>query len=343
VAEPSSFESKEGISPIADGGILSSSIIYDAEMKGIRANLKVEEVMLDETSPQASKSGTHGPLAHAHAKKNTQINTDLKEAERLFKSEQGVIEQILVDEPFSMQGSKADGFDLGTKDNEKRDDVSSMAKIRDLQVEGAFVNCVDGFNDDGDMTCKDACAGEGLNCCVGGYDLTNTYRAACSGFTGKVYSNSCNGAAACESAKIQTVKNSCKAFFSCYRAGMVGGVGNMIDSCQYNFACMRMAKHADITRSCKKEFACYDQGVAGNMIDSCNEQFACDRMAEHANMTGSCNAAFSCHFQGVVTTNMLYCCNTYKECDYANTDQGDPLPATCMATSVSTSESSREK
>ena len=316
VTEPSSFESEEGISPTADGGILSSSIIHDAKMKGIQANLKVE-VMLDENRPQASKAGTHGPLAHALVKKKTQINTNLNEAEHSFQSKKGVIETV-VDETFSLQGSKVDAF--GTvdikntdEDDTKQDDVSSMAKIRDLQALD-FVDCFDGYvADNQSKSCKQACVDKLLTCCVRDKDQFDTYYAACHAFTGKVYNNSCNGAKACESAKIQTVKNGCIGYYTCYVAGMDGGVGNMIDSCHGHKACREMAKHADIASSCKADYACYKQGVAGNMIDSCNNQYACDQMAEHAGITRSCNAKSAC-FKQEVTGNMIDSCNGYEAC-----------------------------
>lgn len=113
-----------------------------------------------------------------------------KEAEHPFESEQGIVE-VVVDESSSLQGSKADAFvpfDIkDTEDNEKQE-VSSRAEIRTLQAVD-FVNCVN----DTDATntsksCAEACSDQGLNCCIRGGQV-----AACGGFTGKVYNNSCNG------------------------------------------------------------------------------------------------------------------------------------------------------
>lgn len=127
-----------------------------------------------------------------------------------------------------------------------------------------------------------------MNCCVGG-TYNDTYDAACEGFTGKVYRDSCNGFSACYKANIPivhgcagkracrnsnipSVMNSCFGPDACLRVGYNGTVGELVNSCNGTDACRRLGSSKG--RDPKNR--------AGNLYVACHGEFACSYNRNHA-------------------------------------------------------------
>ena len=172
----------------------------------------------------------------------------------------------------------------------------------------------------------------------------NSYKQPCRGvgyvgFVGEIV-DSCNGNDACGSLgsngrKAGNLIDSCNGGYACLdikgnhtgltrscnsgnACGQGRGAGNMTGACNGDSSCFRMESHGDMNRSCNDFQACYNQGVAGDMADSCNGNRTCFRMESHVDITESCNENRACYKQGIVISDMNYCCNADRACQYAN-------------------------
>jgi hypothetical protein len=208
--------------------------------------------------------------------------------------------------------------------------------------DAGYVNCVNGLvrDDAAGTTCEAACGGK---CCVGA--------AACEGFTGIVcQDDSCSSDAACQSATISFVINSCKGgpsacfgaassqgvmvnsctgLSSCENFGNGGKVGNAENSCNGSTACKDFGSNSgnvgDVKDSCNGDKACSsmsaDGGSVGSITKSCNHDVACFSLAQINGAVGdlndSCNDENSCTsltFDGGSIGSIDASCNGVNAC-----------------------------
>jgi len=201
-----------------------------------------------------------------------------------------------------------------------------------------------------------------VDSCIGDFSCYNA--AAYFGSIGKIQS-SCNGIDACnwlgyDNGLVGDVLGSCNADSGCEDASWYGGsIGSIIESCnQYN-AChglgQKGGKVGDVTKSCTARYSCYygaeKKGSIWSISNSCYGEDSCRKAGSDdgsiGNIAQSCKADNACTgagsgLNGRITSNLMSCCNTGLECDYATQAS---LPATCNAapTSAPTNSKSAKK
>lgn len=196
------------------------------------------------------------------------------------------------------------------------------------------------------------------------YDFSCFYLGYRYGNVGDVV-NSCDGINSCREiaaygGTIGSITESCIGLYACYGLGERGGtVGNVNSACTDGFSCF---------------YGGADRGVIGNIANSCSAFLSCDSLGrgkgKAGHVTDSCTGANSCQYaghsrgsigdiaqscrsddactgagsglNGRITSNLMSCCNTGLECDYATQAS---LPATCNAapTSAPTNSKVRER
>jgi hypothetical protein len=245
-----------------------------------------------------------------------------------------------------------DDADTGILSNSTAISSLTSGSNRLLQVAtctSSYVECSSGFVvGNPSQSCAEACGGGGAGGCCYGLN-------ACNGFMGKVCKDgvSCIGEAACQSAAIPFVvdscnsKNACKfanipkvvngckgGLAACYMAGGDGGtVGNIINSCTGGYlSCGNVGQKVagvgtvgSIQDSCKGARSCYyvgRQGVAGNLQSSCTAPHSCRYFGWKGtvgNLLNSCTSDFSCYYaakEGSIGT-IISSCTANNACKNA--------------------------